>query len=89
MIVAFLETASSADQISAGLALAGFAAVIHGAAYNAAEGALRVQRVLLKRGADANGTRGRGGNRPNGCRLAASVRCCVALSDLGATTWRP
>lgn len=53
MIVAFLETASSADQISAGLALAGFAAVIHGAAYNAAEGALRVQRVLLKRGADA------------------------------------
>jgi hypothetical protein len=53
MIFAFLETASSADQITAGLGLAGFAAVIHGAAYNAAEGALRPQRVLLKRGADA------------------------------------
>ncbi len=58
MTLAFLEHARGVDQLVVAIAIAGLVAVVHGAAYNAAEGALRVQRQLLRRGADAVGVAG-------------------------------
>lgn len=49
---AFGEALSAWDQLAAGAVALGLGAVIHGFAYHTADGALRVPRQLLMRGAD-------------------------------------
>ena len=52
MMLAFGEQLSGWDQSVVLVVVIGLCAIIHGVAYNAAEGALRPQRLLLTRGAD-------------------------------------
>ena len=52
VVLAFADRLRGWDQAVIALAVIGLCAVVHGIAYTSAEGALRVQRQLLRRGAD-------------------------------------
>jgi hypothetical protein len=43
---------SGSEQGAAVLAIVGLCAIVHALAYHAADGALRVQRVMMRRGGD-------------------------------------
>jgi hypothetical protein len=52
MIAAMVNNASNVDKLIITLVVAAVAGIVHAISYTAAEGSLRPQRILLRRGAD-------------------------------------